>query len=229
MFSIARKMLLAGGIATASLMSVPASATIILVDASSIQGGIVLFNAGTQTGPMVVGTTNNGLINVNFTGTSTNSNIISATGGQARVEGAENTITNAPTDTFGLNSLQFALSGGSTFNNLEFNLFGGTATSASFAITDNEGVLFTFNNLLLGSGSNFFGFQGILGESIRDVTVTANGGSFTDMRQVRLDAVTPVGVVPEPGTWAMMLVGFGAAGVSLRRRRRVTGQALQAA
>ncbi len=29
-----------------------------------------------------------------------------------------------------------------------------------------------------------------------------------------------VAAVPEPGTWALMLVGFGAAGASLRRRRR---------
>jgi len=33
--------------------------------------------------------------------------------------------------------------------------------------------------------------------------------------------------VPEPATWAMMLLGFGAAGYSLRRRRRAT--AMQAA
>ena len=31
--------------------------------------------------------------------------------------------------------------------------------------------------------------------------------------------------VPEPGTWAMMLLGFGAAGTALRRRKR-TGRAL---
>jgi hypothetical protein len=30
------------------------------------------------------------------------------------------------------------------------------------------------------------------------------------------------GAVPEPGTWAMMLIGFGAIGFSMRRRRRVT-------
>ena len=30
---------------------------------------------------------------------------------------------------------------------------------------------------------------------------------------------TPVGYVPEPSTWAMMILGFGAAGASLRRRR----------
>ena len=29
--------------------------------------------------------------------------------------------------------------------------------------------------------------------------------------------------VPEPATWAMMLVGFGGMGVALRRRRRQTG------
>lgn len=31
------------------------------------------------------------------------------------------------------------------------------------------------------------------------------------------------GAVPEPSTWAMMLLGFGAIGVSLRRRRKSTG------
>ena len=34
-----------------------------------------------------------------------------------------------------------------------------------------------------------------------------------------------MGAFPEPGTWAMMLVGFDAIGVGMRRRRR-TGQTL---
>jgi hypothetical protein len=34
--------------------------------------------------------------------------------------------------------------------------------------------------------------------------------------------------VPEPGTWAMMLLGFGAIGFSMRRRRQ-TGFLYQAA
>lgn len=33
-----------------------------------------------------------------------------------------------------------------------------------------------------------------------------------------------VGAVPEPGTWALMIFGFGAAGVVFRRRRRVDGK-----
>jgi hypothetical protein len=31
---------------------------------------------------------------------------------------------------------------------------------------------------------------------------------------------TPVGAVPEPATWAMMLLGFGAIGASMRRKRK---------
>jgi len=35
--------------------------------------------------------------------------------------------------------------------------------------------------------------------------------------------------VPEPGTWAMMLMGFGAAGYQMRRTRRRRGEVLQTA
>ncbi len=34
---------------------------------------------------------------------------------------------------------------------------------------------------------------------------------------------TPTNPVPEPATWAMMLMGFGAAGYAMRRRRRSAG------
>ena len=40
--------------------------------------------------------------------------------------------------------------------------------------------------------------------------------------QVSLEAPGVTGAVPEPATWAMMLIGFGAIGVSLRRRRKMT-------
>jgi hypothetical protein len=35
---------------------------------------------------------------------------------------------------------------------------------------------------------------------------------------VRIDSVTEGGI-PEPGVWALMLLGFGGAGAALRRRR----------
>ncbi len=34
--------------------------------------------------------------------------------------------------------------------------------------------------------------------------------------------LTPTGGVPEPATWAMMILGLGGVGATLRRRRRMT-------
>lgn len=39
---------------------------------------------------------------------------------------------------------------------------------------------------------------------------------------LNVNSAAQVGAVPEPGTWALMLIGFGAVGASLRRRRRVS-------
>lgn len=41
--------------------------------------------------------------------------------------------------------------------------------------------------------------------------------------------ITPESPIPEPRTWAMMLLGFGAAGYAMRRRRRNSGEILQLA
>lgn len=45
-----------------------------------------------------------------------------------------------------------------------------------------------------------------------------NDGLGPILRSVALDVVSP-GSVPEPATWAMMLLGFGSLGTALRRRR----------
>lgn len=44
-------------------------------------------------------------------------------------------------------------------------------------------------------------------------------GSFSFLDEVRFDGQA-VGGVPEPGAWALMILGFGLAGASLRRRWR---------
>ena len=67
------------------------------------------------------------------------------------------------------------------------------------------GSTFTFSFQAAGSG---FQFGTDESWAIDNLSVTAdltNGGG--------------VGGVPEPGTWALMILGFGAAGASLRRRR----------
>ena len=43
-------------------------------------------------------------------------------------------------------------------------------------------------------------------------------GEITILKQVRI--IPGADVVPEPSTWAMMLLGFGAVGYTMRRRRK---------
>ena len=61
----------------------------------------------------------------------------------------------------------------------------------------------------------------IHGETIINLAYSIAGGTAEGLRQVRI-ASTDAGVPPvlEPATWAMMLLGFGAAGFALRRSRR---------
>lgn len=217
---------------TVSLLAVatPAAADIIPVPASSIQGANVLFNDGTQSGSTVTGSTQAGTM-VNFTGTTVGGETaIRANGGQARIEGSLDASTLNPNDTLLLQSLNFGLANGGTFNNLEFNLFngGGTAGTVNFSLTDNGGQVFDFMNLALGGGENFFGFQGVNGQSIANVSFTTTVG-IVDVRQIRLDESQIAAAVPEPSTWAMMLMGFGAIGAGMRRRRRSVPRLMQIA
>lgn len=124
---------------------------------------------------------------------------------------------------------------------------GGISQSLNTAVAGNYTVSFALQNL--GNPSNSFtaffdanpllltfndstAFQYFTFNFNRTATTSPSLLSFTfqqDPSFWNLDNVSvqgPVGSpVPEPATWAMMLVGFGAAGYSLRRRRRMTLQA----
>jgi hypothetical protein len=103
-------------------------------------------------------------------------------------------------------------------------LFGGPKTSFAYATL--PGV-FTFSHWHLGfwvnpetigpgeSSSNFFFGTDLLASSATLLLVDANGrfSTFTT------DAVA---AVPEPSTWAMLILGFAAIGVMTYRRRRST-------
>ena len=71
-------------------------------------------------------------------------------------------------------------------------------------------VQFSFLNLLAPTNSTelqIHGQQNPAGIAFDDISVTAS----------RIN-----GAVPEPATWAMMLIGFGGIGVTMRRRRPTT-------
>ncbi len=46
---------------------------------------------------------------------------------------------------------------------------------------------------------------------------------FNDSSGTRLNLYSPIGSVPEPGTWLLMIVGVGVIGVALRARRERVG------
>jgi hypothetical protein len=196
-----------------SVLSVaPAAAEIILVEKNVIQGANVLFNNGTQTGDSVTGHTQSGTL-VNFSGTTVGGGTsITAAGGQARIGG----------DALALSTLSFSLANNHTFNNLEFNVDVGRtgASLASFVLIDNAGTSFSFSDLdLKNSGSNFFAFQGIDGESIASIAMSFDSTGIDDVRQIRLDEVVTA-AVPEASTWAMMILGFLGVGFMTYRRQQ---------
>jgi hypothetical protein len=98
-----------------------------------------------------------------------------------------------------------------------FRLAGGNGGNAYISFFRDDGSLiesFTLNNLPLIAGFGFTrdgGLHDIRGVSIWNDDITGFG-----VTNIRYD----VSSVPEPATWAMMLLGFGAIGVTMRRRRR---------
>jgi hypothetical protein len=122
-----------------------------------------------------------------------------------------------------LNSLTFDLLGGFTFERAEFNLFNGADNPLSVTLLTNTGSTDTFD-IANANGANRFGITAAPGELLTGVTFTSAVG-FDSLRQLRLGGIsaaeTPgqTGAVPEPATWAMMLMGFGAVGFGMRRRK----------
>ncbi len=74
----------------------------------------------------------------------------------------------------------------------------------------------TFSHSFIGTGAAtnvaFYASQSV---------TSSNLGVGLDNVGVTMTAPPSSGVVPEPATWAMMIIGFGAAGSSIRRRKLV--------
>jgi len=116
----------------------------------------------------------------------------------------------SPSGNLIFDKLLVSLEGNATFYSLQFQVEGATA----FTITDNfgntsvvTGVKNNDNQFLTVSSAT--GFTSLL--------IDANVGSFQSFKQFELgDTVT---AVPEPSTWAMMLLGFAGVGFMAYRRR----------
>lgn len=97
------------------------------------------------------------------------------------------------------------------------NVDGDNPVIAAFDVNDNligSYDLLALAPIITPGGFNAFEFRGIDGEGVGIKSFTLTGAFLI----ARADAA--VGAVPEPATWAFMIIGFGAIGGAMRRQRK---------
>lgn len=177
----------------------------------------LIFRAGIIATTAMLPATAAHAVDVSFSGSIVGSGFVAANAGCAPIP-FRGTITNAPgTSSFGNFTYSHVVctsgaSGGPVIGNFTIDLGGdllqgtlnGAATPSGTAGLSN--LLFTY---LISSGTGQF-----LG-----ATGSFTGTGTADTRRGAPSIVTlNFRAVPEPGTWAMMLVGFAGIGVAMRRR-----------
>ena len=211
-------------------VSVPAGAVVTICQGTGQQcapqtDANILINAATNQNT-IMGSFNSGSTNASGIFDSSE-NLNGDANGQAVISAANGSV---------LNDLSFVLTNNFTFGVATFNLsatgpaIANEATSVTIFFTRLGGVMGSQTLSIDTNGSNFFGIFGTQGERFTGLSFDGAGDTgVVDFRQLRLgDVSAAVSPVPEPRTWAMMLLGFGAVGFSMRRRRR-TDNLLQAA
>ena len=197
-----------------------AMADVTIIDKLSGTGDNVIFDSAIP-GSLVVGSFNGqhqGLVDftclggcTNFTGAQNGNDIkITATG-----------LTNMQVQVFDtlLNPLAtatdvFSITGtGNVFVGVTANEPGGGTSLITFDLNALFGPL--------GNGQNGFTLTGINGETIDHFTLLDVGGTITDFEHYRIDVAASA--VPEPATWAMMLLGFIGIAFAFRKRRPIVG------
>ena len=132
---------------------------------------------------------------------------------------------NDAADIADLNAALDALVGG----NFDPNLVWSQSIDDTKAFFDETGGVLSFDNTLFGVNilSIHFGGAGFYPPGTGGGTIlymfdfgTAGADSITLNQSGFSNSILIPGGVPEPATWAMMLMGFGAVGYAMRRRRK---------
>lgn len=204
MFSFARKLVVAAVLATAGVIAVPASAAVSVVDPCSVgyvTGSIAC--VGYVGGNLITGATGSAttaaeqaIINQLLSGPATDS----TSGYSPPYSLSTGTVLGALID----------LNGTATLNFGSLSLSGLTVLGAHFGNNIDSDV----NNVTAFWLFNF---------TTPTNTITLANGAGSSNAQI---FATGPGAVPEPASWALMLLGFGVIGTAMRRSRRRAGEAL---
>ncbi len=131
------------------------------------------------------------------------------------------------TDYLGVFNGSATLLGNVGYSNVSL-YWGSIDTYNALDLLDSGGVVFgTVNAALIGSGGN--GNQ-LAGNTNRRVDISSTAPIFglrfrSTQAAFEADNVKFFNAVPEPTTWAMMIVGFGFVGSAMRRRRGAPNRA----
>src|SRR5262249_28147872 len=102
-----------------------------------------------------------------------------------------------------------------TFTDLVFDIL----SPNPFTITASNGGASTLSNL--PNGNREFTALDIGSAGLTWITLYSSDG-FSQIKQFEISGVTPVAAVPEPSTWALMVLGFAGVGFMAYRRRNQT-------
>jgi hypothetical protein len=206
--------LLAGASAIALLVSAGSAGAAVILTAGQIGG------TGVHSDPGLVAQTVTGAAGSDVVTLSTTGSVFLHTSGGG--ESDFNAVNSTDTGSLFLTNLSVDFT--YMYDAVTFNLSpptgGGSATS-NMTVSVNGGA-FTFivpNALItdpLGNGENKFILSATGGDAIHTLDFTFDPG-VDHIQQIRVGDI--VGSVPEPATWAMMILGFGGVGGLLRRGR----------
>lgn len=99
------------------------------------------------------------------------------------------------------------------------NVFSVGAASAGFSV---DGLMGTVShNTGNSNGLDWQVYTNTFVASGNSATLTFTNTAGNQVGGVFLDAVSVTGAIPEPATWAMLILGFGLVGGAMRRRTRI--------
>src|SRR5512140_2532619 len=196
-----------------------ASAAALLTAAGSAGAAILLSTGqfggtGVHSDPGLVAQTVTGLAGSDVVTLSTTGNVFLNTSGAG--ESDFNAVNS--TDTAALLMTNLSVDFTFMYDQVTFNLSPPTGGTSNMFLSVNGGA-FTFNvpNAVitdpLGSGQNKFTLTATGGDAIHTLDFSFDPG-VDHIQQIRVGSV-----VPEPATWAMMILGFGGVGGLLRANR----------